>query len=335
MSKLQVITYISGKLTYLDGRIESVTINGDVATCFRTCEVSLINAVTLRNRSLAFELGAELRVLYDKKEIFRGIIFTQGIDTSGSQSLKAYDYNVYLTKNTTTVAYKNKTATQIVKDLCAKFGIQTGTLADTGYVIKSHVARGKALDEIITMAFTVTEKAKNRKYRIKNIEGKLTLVLVRDEVKSFIIENGRNLTSANYSESIEDVRTTVKLTGGDEKKPITAAATSALGSKYGRMQHQEHFSDVKKKGELATLAKSILADLSSPKREFSVEALGDTEITSGVNIAVKDTMTGIAGAFWVSTDSHKFSADGTYTMSLQLSRTFDAPQIEPEVEKKE
>lgn len=332
MSKLRVIAYVNGKLNPLDGRIESVSIEGSIGRCFRICNVSFINAKTLRERSIDFKLGAEVRVLYDNKEVFRGVLFGQSIDTNGEQSLTAYDYNVYLVKNFDTVVAKNKTATQILKDLCARYGIETGQLADTQHVIKSHIVRGKSLDEIVGVALTTTEKATGKKFRLANFEGKLTLINVKEEMKSVVIQNGKNLMSANYSESIDEVRTSVKLTGGDEKKPIVATATSDLTSQYGQMQYYEHHSDVKKTSELDLLARSILTNLSTPKREFKVEAIGNTEVTSGVNIAVKDAMTGVQGAFYVSADTHSFNADGTYSMSLQLSRTFDAPQLEADKE---
>ena len=329
MSKLRVITYTQGIMTNLDGRIESVTVSGDVGSCFRTCEVTLINANTLRNRILDFTLGKELRVLYEDREIFRGVLFTQGIDTDGRQTLKAYDYNVYLVKNADTVVYKNMSASSIIKDLCGKYGIKTGSIDDTGYVIKSHIARGKSLYDIATIALTTTYKATGKKYRIVNVEGKLNVVNVKEAKRLTIVENARNLISASYSESIDDVRNVVKLTGGDEKKPIAVRESDMENRRiYGTMQHYEHMSDVKKAGDLSSLAKQMLKELSQPKREFNVESLGDNDVISGVAIAVKEAMTGIKGAFYVVSDTHTFNADDTHTMSLKLSRTLDVPQME-------
>lgn len=331
MSKLRVITYANGKMAELDGRVKDVSISGDVSTCFRTCEVTLNNAITSRKRALTFVLGKEIRVLYDGKEVFRGVLFKQDIGTDGQQSLTAYDYNVYLVKNTDTVVYKNKTATQILNDLCGKFGISTGNVANTSYMIKSHVSRGKTIFDIITIALTTTYKATGRKYRLTSAQGKLSLVDVTNNVKSYVAENERNITSASYSESIEDVRTSVKLTGGDEKKPIKAEAKGDT-SVYGTMQHYEHLSDVKKASELQSVAKTMLAEMSKPKREFDVDCLGDTAVTSGACIAVKEAMTGINGTFYVSADTHNFSANGVYTMTLKLSRTNDVPQMEADKE---
>ncbi|ASN68104.1 putative hydrolase [uncultured Caudovirales phage] len=329
MSKLRVLTYANGIMSHLDGRVESVTVSGDIGTCFRTCDVSLINAYNLRDRALNFSLGKELRVYFEGREVFRGVLFTQGITTDGKQTLKAYDHNVYLVKNADTVVYKNKSASTILKDLCSKYGVRIGSIDDTKYVIKSHVVRGKSLFDIVTIALTTTYKATGRKYRLTNTGGKLNLVNVKEAKRLTIVENGRNIISASYSESIEDVRTAVKLTGGDEKKPITARADDTKSkAKYGVMQHYEHMSDVKKSGNLSSLAKQMLKELSQPKREFDVEALGDNDVISGMSIAVKESMTGIQGVFYVVSDTHTFNADNTHTMSLKLSRTLDVPQME-------
>lgn len=329
MSKLRVITYANGIMSHLDGRVESVTVSGDIGTCFRTCDVSLVNAYNLRERALNFILGKELRVYYENREVFRGVLFTQSIGTDGKQTLKAYDYNIYLVKNADTVIYKNKSASSIIKELCSKYGIKMGAIEDTRYVIKKLTARGKSLYDIITIALTMTYKATGRKYRIVNVGGKLTLINVKEAQRLTIIENGRNLMSATYSESIDDLRNVVKLTGGDEKKPIAVRVDNKPSRKsYGTMQHYEHMSDVKKTKNLTALANQLLRELSQPKREFDVQSLGDNDVISGISIAVKESMTGIKGAFYVASDTHTFNADNTHTMSLKLSRTLDVPQME-------
>lgn len=329
MSKLRVITYANKRVVNLDGLVQNLTLTGDVVKPFRTCEITLINSPDSRRRFLGFELGKDLRVLYDNKEIFRGILFKQGISTNGNQTLTAHDANVYLTNNSDSVVYKNQTATQIISALCGKYGIAIGTLAPTGYVIKSHIVRGKSLFDIMTAALTTTYKSTGKKYRLVSSEGKLNLVDAANNVKSFVAENGVNVLSVAFSESIEDVRTAVKLTGGDDKKPIKAEAKGDT-SKYGVMQHFEHYGDVKKSDELQTIAKSLLAELSKPAREFDVTTLGNVEVISGSAIAVYDTLTGIQGAFYVSSDSHSFNGTGEYTMSLKLSRTNDVPQQDPD-----
>lgn len=328
--KLQVIYYQDGQLRDLTGSFQSVTVGGDTAQAYRTCDVVLNNTRDGRHYAFPIKNGAEIRVQYFGREILRGIIFDTSINSTGTQTLKAYDYNVYLTKNSDTVRFVGKTATQIIATMCAKFGIKTGALANTRHVIPKFIVRGKTVYEIAVMALTETQKATGKRYRFRNNAGKLELIEVATQVKRLNLENGRNIIDASFSESIEDVRTRVKLTGGDENKPVTVEFSSPSASKYGIMQHYEHNSDVKTAAKLKPLADALLAELSKPKQEFSVTAIGDMDVISATTVIVNEAMTGIRGAFYVASDTHKFDANGLHTMSLSLSRELELAQIEYE-----
>lgn len=328
--KLRVVYYQNGVMRDLEGYVKDAEISGDMAQAFRTCSIALNNTRDGRKYAIPFKNGGEVRIYYGSKEFFRGVIFDTAIDAKGAQSLKTYDNNVYLTKNSDTVRFVGKTATHIVVALCGKFGIATGALANTRHVIPKFIVRGKTLFEIITMALTETQKATGRRYRLRNVAGKLELVEVAAQVKHLSLENKRNILDASYSESIEEARTRVKLTGGDENKPVMVEVSSPSASKYGIMQHYEHNNDVKTTSKLKPLADALLAELSKPKQEISVTAIGDIEIISATTVVVDETMTGIRGAFYVASDSHKFDASGMHTMSLSLSRELELPRIEYE-----
>ncbi|MBU5211077.1 hypothetical protein [Heyndrickxia oleronia] len=326
--KLRVIYYHNGMVRDLAGRVKDVEISGDTAQAFRSCSISLNNTSDGRKYAIPFKNGGEVRVHYGNTEIFRGILFATSIDSTGAQSLTAHDPNVYLTKNSDTVRFVGKTATQILSTLCGKYGIAVGSLANTRHVIPRFIVRGKTLYDIVVTALTETQKATGKRYRFRNVAGKLELVEVTTQVKRLVLENKRNIIDASFSESIEDVKTRVKLTGGDEEKPVTFEVSSPSTSQYGVMQHYEHKSDVKSAKELKPLADALLAELSKPSQEFSVTAIGDIEVVSATTVVVDESMTGIKGAFYVASDSHTFSADGTHTMSLSLSRELELPQIE-------
>ncbi|MDQ0174373.1 XkdQ/YqbQ family protein [Bacillus chungangensis] len=331
---MRVIYFHNGKIYTLDGLVKSVNISGDIAKEARTCNVSLNNTQDGRKKLYPFENGGEIRVLYEKSEVFRGIVFQTDINEKGEQSLTAYDSNVYLSKNSDTVKFTNKKASQILSELCSKYGIKTGKIADTGYVFKRFIQRGKTLYDIVVLALTETRKKNGRRFMLRNTEGALELIEVLTKDTRIVIESGRNLTNATFSESIEDRRTQVKLTGGDEKKPaVTAVVKSDAGiAKYGIMQHYEHNGEVKDANKLNQLATQLLAELNKTQQDFDVSALGDIRIKSGESIVVRDSVTGLSGAFFVSNDSHKFEANNVYTMSLKLSRTLDLAEIDGEVD---
>lgn len=329
-SKLRVIYYHNGKMRDLEGYVKDVEISGDTAQAYRSCSLSLNNTKDGRKSAIPFKNGGEVRVHYGKVEFFRGIIFETSIDSTGAQSLNAYDSNVYMTKNSDTVRFIGKTATQIITTLCGKYGIKTGALANTRHVIPRFIVRGKTVYEIAVTALTETQKATGKRYRFRNVAGSLELVEVTAQVKRLSVENKRNILDASFSESIEDVKTRVKLTGGDEDKPVTVEVSAPNAKDYGIMQHYEHNSDAKTAKALKPLADQLLAELSKPKQEFSVNALGDIDIVSAMTVIADEAMTGISGAFYVASDSHKFESNGLHTMSLTLSRELILTQIEYE-----
>ncbi|WP_102271310.1 XkdQ/YqbQ family protein [Cytobacillus massiliigabonensis] len=334
--KLRVIYYHNNMVRDLAGLVKDVEVSGDTAQAFRSCSISLNNTRDGRKYSILFKNGGEIRVHYGSVEIFRGILFGTSIDSTGAQSLMAHDPNVYLTKNSDTVRFTGKTATQILSTLCGKYGIQTGALANTRHVIPRFIVRGKTLYDIVVTALTETQKATGKRYRFRNMAGKLELVEVTAQTKRLVLENKRNIIDASFSESIDEVKTRVKLTGGDENKPVTFEVSSPSTSKYGIMQHYEHKSDVKSAKELKPLADALLAELSKPKQEFSVTAIGDIDVVSATSVVADEAMTGIKGVFYVASDSHRFDASGLHTMTLQLTRELELTQIEyePPVEPK-
>lgn len=319
MSKLQVFAYANGRYMELDGRVKSVTVGGDTAKCYRTASVSIVNAVTLRKSVLQFENGKELRVLYDGAEVFRGIVMQHSINTDADTTLTAHDFNFYLTKNADTVNYKNKRADQILTDLCGKFGIPVGRIANTRYVLKKFIKSGTVY-ELVMEALKETQLQTGKSYRLRNKNGQVELTDIEQVDAIVTLKNGQHIMSAEYSESIEDIQTKVKLTGGDEKKPITAVATAPTAGKYGTMQHYEHISDVKKATELQAKAKAIAAEMSRAKTSVKVDALGNTDVMSGTAVGVIESMTRLSGTYTVEADSHDFNANGSYTMSLTLSK---------------
>lgn len=325
--KLQVI-YYDGELQYIEQIVSSVSIQGDVAKAYRECTVGLTNTLDNLKRVVNIQNGKEVRILVGAKEIFRGIVFTNGRDSSGSESLTVHDYNVYLTKNTVRVKYVDKTATHIIKDLSKKFGIQVGNLANTKHQIPRFIMRGKTLYDVFITALTMTQKVTGKRYMLRSRKGKLELIEVRSASVWLRYEAGHNLISASYSESIEDVRTQIEYTGGDDNAPVKTVVKKDT-AKYGIMQHTEHNSDANASA-LTPLAKSLLNELSKPSREMSIQVLGMPDMIAGTAIIAKDNLTGLSGGYFVTADKHDYSPSGSHVMDLSLSKTLDLPVLEYE-----
>lgn len=325
-----MITVTYANLVVIDPIVTSKTWSGDITLPYRTLTVTLSNTIDGETQAIPIELGKELRIYDGDTELFRGVAFQKDINEAGAMTVTAYDENVYLLKNTDTRKFVGLTASSILKKLCADYGITVGTIADTGYVIPKLILRNMTLWDMIVTALTETRKQNNRRFVCYTRAGRLYLAERKDRKTTWLLEGGTNILTASYSQSIEELRNQVKVTGGDEDKaPIVATVkNAALIKKYGTMQHLEIADSTLNKSQIEQLAKQLLADLAKITDDAQIEALGNVEVVAGSSIYAVESMTGITGAFYVSTDAHTFDAAGSHTMAVTLSATDDLPKLE-------
>lgn len=340
---------------YLDPIVTSVTWSGDMTQAYRQLNVTLKNTIDGVEQAVNIELGRELRLYVDESEKFRGVIFTHDIDSSGVMNIAAYDENVYLTKNADSRKFSGMTASSIIRQLCAEFDISIGEIADTGFVIPRLILRDKTLWDMMVAALTETRRQTGRRFLISSKDGALYLTERGEKVVDWVLENGVNITGANYSQSIEDMRNAVKVTANEDAKPetgtvnlppealdmitanpnVTKNAKSPIVStvrdddliaRFGLMQHFDRADGDATKSKTDQLARELLAELSKIKDEATIEALGNAEITSGSAVYVIESMTKIVGGFYVITDSHTWE-NGVHRMKLTVSGDENLPTM--------
>lgn len=325
------VTYRDEKQNvYLDPIVKSINWSGDIKQAARKLVVEVSNTGDLRDLYMMFEKGAELRLILDeKRELFRGVLFADQINSKGQMTLTAYDENIYLTKNKDTKIFRNQSASAIIKRLCHEFSIPMGEIHDTGYVIPKLVFREKTLFDMMVTALTETQKQNGQYFWINSKEGKLQLLARKEQKGKWVLENGVNLLDASYSQSIEETRTQIKVIGGDvEKKAITASAKDGeLIRRFGIMQHVEKPEKDMTQSQMEQRAKQLLEDLATIEDQARIECLGIPDVVSGSCVYVKESVTGILGGYYISADEHRFE-NGSHTMSLTLSATDDIPEME-------
>ncbi|MBA9027512.1 C40 family peptidase [Peribacillus huizhouensis] len=330
-----VTYYVGSEVYYLTPLVTSVTWSGDTTTASRQVEVSLINTLDGEAKAVSVTVGNSVRVYKDDREIFRGVIFETDVRSDGTFSFTAHDYNYYLTKNTDTMKFTNQKASQIIASICKKYGIAYGTIEDTGYVIPQLILRDKTIYDMITIALTETRKKTGKVFLLTNEVGKLVLRERKSQVVRLIISDSTNLINANYTESIEDLRNSVRITGkaGEDSSGVTVGNDASI-KRYGLMREKRHESEMTD-AQLTPVANALLAELNKVTKESDVEALGDTSVFAGKSVQVYERMTGISGGFYVITDSHTFDASGMHTMSLKVSHVLELNEIEYEAPEEE
>lgn len=313
----------------LDPLVQSIRWSGDVTTAVRTLEVSLKATIDGRSRVFTVEAGKELRLNDGSDELFRGVIFSHKIDADGNMSLTAYDENIYLTKNYDDSVFKNMTASGIIRQLCADFGIPVGDIDNTGFVIPRLICRDNSLWEMMTMALTITRNQTGRRFFIFSQGGRLHLKERKARVLEWVLENGTNIIGASYSQSIEDLRNQVKVIGGDrEQNPLIATIKDqALIDMFGTMQHLAYADADATQSEVDQLARELLDQLGKIADEATIEVIGLNECIAGVSVYVYESMTGIIGSYYVTSDEHTFEG-GVHRMYIRLSATDDLPTME-------
>lgn len=324
---------LNGTVTELDPIVESVTWSGDIMQSSRKLTVSLSNTIDGKKKLVSIVEGAEVRFKWNDVELFRGILFKQDIKMSGMHNFTCYDENYYLAKNYDTVKIKNEKASTFIKRMCAKYGIAVGTIVDTGYTIPKIILRDKKLFEMFVIALTETRKKNGKKFIITCRGGKLQLNERKTQIVQWVLENGVNILDASYSRSIEDMATQVKVMGEDknENEVIAVVKNDALIKLYGIMQHLENASTEVTQAQALALAKQLLKELGTVDDEASIEALGISDVVAGTAIQIRESMTGIIGGYYVSTDEHSFVGN-LHTMSIKLSATDELPTIQYEKE---
>lgn len=293
----------------------------------RTLTLNFKNTADGRRKAFVVNNGEAIQYYIDGRRIFIGVVFATVINDAGDMSVTCYDRNYYTLKSNATRQFKNKKASDIVKQIAKDFGIPVGTIEDTGFVIPKLILRNKSLYEMMLMALSLTYKQTGKRFFFGNSDGKLTISQHKNNVTPWILAAGSNLTSAGYSISIEDTKTQVYVTGGKDNKLTHTAKSVASQKLYGIMQHYEEMDEKATQSQVKQRAESLLKELNVLNDQASVSAIGILDVVTGCGIYVREPMTGLGGGYYVTGDSHTFS-DGNHVMQLEISRSLEMPPIE-------
>lgn len=307
--------------------VESVEISGDTTKFNRSLTLRMLATEDGRNRAFAFEEGDTITFKYENVIRFIGVVFAYDISSEGALSLTAHNSNVYLAKSTDTKIFKNKKASEIIRMLATDFGIPVGSIADTGYVIPYIRLQKSTLYDMVLKVLTLTRKQTNKRFFIGNINGKLTVTAGVSNTK-YLFKDGENLISASYSRSIADTRTQAKVIGGPKgKETVVVVKDDAKRAKYGIMQAFEEMDEKATPSQVKQRARALLKEQAVVEEQLQIEVLGVPEVDVGTPVYVVNKTTATNGAYYVTSVKHSYKA-GLHTMSLELTRTYELPDIE-------
>ncbi|MGN2662773.1 XkdQ/YqbQ family protein [Bacillus altitudinis] len=315
---------------------ESVTLQGQRYQAPRSIQA---NIITKQGSQTYYRVSEGDTVLFKwkGKELFRGIVFSR-TPVEGKLTFTAYDMLQYLVKNQDVYVFSNQRADQILRRIGADFQIPMTSIANTGHVMKSLVFKNDtSLYDIILKALKETKRQTGRNYQIYSAKGKMGLRAWPDPEDVWVIESGVNLIGYQYSTSIEETATRVKMrTSVDEqgknkkkgsKSDIVMIEQDKAGqSKYGILQHVETVTGQINQPQLQKRAKVRLAEKKGVKQEVkSIQALGIPELQSGLPIYLKIPEINIKKTYWIDQDKHEFNGV-KHTMTIDVVEKNSMPK---------
>lgn len=303
--------------------VESITWGGDTREVSRKLEFNLANKPTdYHLPKVNITVGDKVTFKDDNKEIlFFGIVFDVSQSYSNNTvTYLAYDLMFYISKSEISHIYDNKTAENIVKEVCSELGITVGELASTNIPMYLPVM-GKKGYEVIMMAYTYASRKNGKKYiPLMNID-KVT-VIEKGTLSGVMLKGDYNLVDQTYKVSLQNLANKILIVN-DTGKVIDTIEDKESRSKYGTVQlvyKKEDNTDYKKE------ANNMIVGI---ENEGSVSALSDTRAVSGYAILVYEQNSKKYGKFYIESDTHTF-VGGKATMELTLA--FELMMDEKEIE---
>ena len=275
----------------------------------------------IKTENLSFEEGDPCRFSVDGEPLFYGFVFDKSRSGSNPEKVKVTVYDqLYNLKNKDTYVYSNKTATEVVKMIAEDFGLNLGTLDDTGYKIETRTEENTSLFDIIQNALDATTKAKTEMYVLYDKAGKLMLTNIGN-MKLGLVINEDTAGNYEYKSSIADnTYNRIKLLYEDSDagtRQVYIAQDSSNINKWGVLQYYEKLNDAT---NAKTMADALLKLYNAKTRTLKIsDALGDTRVRAGTMLVVMLGLGDInlSNFLLVEQVKHTFS-NGQHLMELKL-----------------
>lgn len=308
--------------------VEQVKWKGRKGSSSRTLAVTLIDDDGYKHArsGIDVEQGHQCIFSYEGVELFRGIIMSQTQSNQKKLQFTAYDNGIYLANNKDTFCYENKTASDVFRDCCTRFGLPMGEVASCSYKIPELTKSKTTAFDAIADALSLDFDATGIRHYVASSKGKLSLLTRRENILQWVIEVGQNITSYSYSRSIEDIKTRVKMVS-KEGTTVAEKSNAELEKKIGIFQEIDQPDESLTTAQVNDLIESIMEEKGTPERTLSVEAVGIAEVISGIGVYIIIPELEISRTFYVDEDTHTFE-DNKHTMSLKLNYANDLAKEE-------
>ena len=332
MINVKLIKVSENKIYDITQACETVTWSGATLEASRTAEITYLNAPYDSNINVPQIATGDFMTLEESgKELFFGQFYgIERASDTGTITYTANDMMKHLLESNGQYNFKNISAEEITRRVCADVQVDVGALAETGISIRSMICNGTSFYDIILGAYTQAYKATGKKYHAVVKDRKLCVVEANTIISNFILSDKLNITKSDITETMDSIKNRIWIYDdkGNRTGEVKDDESIRMFGVFQDIYEQEEGTDPQ------AAAKNMLSV--NPTQELKLEAIGDMNCLSGYGVAVEDGATGMKGLYWIKDDKHTFSG-GTHTMELTLSfdKLMDEKDIETEDENKE
>lgn len=274
--------------------------------------------------------GVQVIFKHKDKELFRGMIMKQTQNAQKKMQITAYDCGISLANNKDSFCYQNKTASDIFRDCCTRFGVPMGDVSNCSYQIPDLTKPNTTAFDAIADALSLDFDNTGIRHYVLAKGGKLSLLTRRENILQLVITPKSNLINYSYNQSIEKIVTRVKMLS-KENATVAEKSKPGLEKTVGIFQDVSSVDESMNTAQINQLAASILEEKSAPTRSLTVECIGSSDIISGLGVFIQIPHLGLSRTFYVDSDTHNFDGNN-HTMSLTLNYANDLSKQAPKAE---
>ena len=276
-----IIKITDGKKVYTPIVTETIQVTSD-----RKGSPTKLSFKVIRDKKLKIDEGNVVYLNYGKQKIFKGYIFEISNKSDKILNVVAYDQLRYF-KNKDTYIYKSKKASDVIKAMASRFGLKTGDIAETSYIIPSRNEDNSSIFDIVQNALDAELMNKGYLYVLYDEYGKLRLRRFDKWVVPIEIDVN-TIQDYSYKSSIDsDTYNQVKLAYDNSetgKRDEYVVKDSATQQKWGVLQYYDKLQE----GENGKAkAEALLKYYNAETKSLSITgAAGDGRVRAGCCVYV-------------------------------------------------